>query len=920
MTVNIRSAPGDEGARIKHWTSHVSIEEAEKLTRKYAEVLGSMLDNADQPISQPVPLKAQNVEQLLSSSDEHTYSDRDLSDDTKAGDDSSTSGSILVSDTVVATEKVQQQDYRGIVKDCVNEVLQQMFKVKDFERYMDNLEKATEMKLEKVTEMVDRKLGNISSTTVIEKDMLGSTSADDSEEPYIASTEKSKSPGAVSGILRALWSPLLDIPDSKIKADDSFLELGGDSILAMELARAAREASLPLTVADIFNFPNLSDMANNITVSAQKREQQIKDAKVVKRIDNAIALISQQKQLTRFSLLKCANTSSFIQDYICPKVGVFRTGIADAFPVTDFQAFAITGSLLKQRWLLNYLTFDGVGMLDLNCLRKAASTLLQHFDILRTVFIASGNSFLQVVLRSVRPQILTYETDLDFDEYTRQLREESPGAYPKLGEPYIQFLVVKKLDSAAHRIIIRLSHAQYDGVALPKIIEAFQAAYDGKSVTPPPPFSNYIAEATVGSNTHGQYEYWQELLQGSTMTDVIDRNQPKYTETEQATTVLKKMVTLPSLTSKKVTTATVLKAAWSIVLSQLCSTSDVVFGNLISGRNAGVDGVESIVGPCLNIIPVRLQLEPKKWTALDLLRRVQGQHVAGMEYESLGYREIVQKCTDWPDWTYYSSIIQHQNLAEDVTLKLDKRDYKVGFVGTHDTLADLSIVSTPKAGEEVEIAVGFVDDGKIPKPVVQAALNALCALAQSFTKTPNGNLEAMIQPCCRDIEFIPPTPTPQPQKQAQKQQQEDDATTATLRTIPRQQLHTLADTLTHAWRMVLPTHTPLQPAKSATVSSSLTLSSSFYDQGGDLIALASLTSILEAEGFVLALEELVQRPSVGAQVALMWEKREKREGRIGEDKEAKKVEEKVEGKEKGEGEGKVKKGFWRKLIGGKKGS
>lgn len=903
MTVNIRSAPGDEGARIKHWTSLVGVEEAEKLTQRYAEVLGSLLDQADQTISQFGTAKTQDIEQPNSSSD---Y-DMDLSDNTRAGEDSSsTSGSLLVPDTDAPPEPVRQQDYRGIVKDCVNEVLQQMFKVKDFERYMDKLEKATEMKLEKVTEMVDRKLGNITEATVMEKLLPGSTSADDSEEPYSASKEKTKSSGAVSGILRALWSPLLDVPDSKIKADDSFLELGGDSILAMELARAAREASLPLTVADIFNFPNLSDMANNVAVSAQKREQQMKEAKAAKKTDNALSVIAEGKQLARFSLLKSANTASFIQDYICPKVGVFRTGIADAFPVTDFQAFAVTGSLLKQRWMLNYLTFDGVGSLDLNSLRKAASTLIQHFDILRTVFIASGNSFLQVVLRSIRPQISTYETDLEFDDFTRQLRDESPSAYPKLGEPYIQFLVVKKVNSAAHRIIVRLSHAQYDGVSLPKIIEAFQAAYEGKSVTPPPPFSKYIAEATVGSNTHGQYEYWQDLLRGSSMTHVIDRNQPKYTGTDLPTTILKKIVSLPSLTSKKVTTATVLKAAWSVILSQLCNSPDVVFGNLISGRNAGVDGVESMVAPCLNIIPVRIQLQPSKMTALELLRRTQSQHVAGMEYESLGFREIVQRCTDWPDWTHFSSIVQHQNLAEDVTLKLDKREYKVGFVGTHDTLADLSIVSTPKGGDDVEVTIGFVEDGKIPRTVVQAAIDALCALAQAFTKNPNGNLEAAVRSCCSAIEVMPTT-IHDPQPAAQKLQEE--AIVTALRAIPRQQLHTLADTLTHAWRIVLPNHA--NNTKPATTS--FTLTSSFFDQGGDLIALASLTSVLEAEGYVLGLEELIGRPTVGAMVALMWEKREKK----GEEEKAVKEEMKVEEADKAEGE-KKKKGFWRKLMGGGK--
>lgn len=891
----------------------MSVEQAEILTRRYAKTLGAIIDQADQAISH-FGTVTQKVDEVPSStevvSDDQDTSDRDMSDNTQACDDSSsTSGSLLVSDAVDRPGKlIKPQDYSGIVKECVNEVLQQMFKVNELERYME--------KLEKVTEMVDRKLENVSSMKNIEPQLRELTTSDESEDPYTASKEKTRSAAAVSGILKALWSPLLDVADSKIKADDSFFELGGDSILAMELARSAREASMTLTVADIFNFPNLSDMANLITTSTQKKEQQMKEAKAAKVKD--AALIIDRKHLARFTLIKAANTDSFIQDYICPKVGVFRTGIADAFPVTDFQALAIAGSLLKERWMVNFFTFDGTGSLDLNILRKAASTLIQHFDILRTVFIASGNSFLQVVLRSLRPQIMTHETDMGLDDFTRKLRYENPAAYPKLGEPCTQFLVVKKMNSNAHRIIIRVSHAQYDGVSLPKIIEAFQAAYEGRSITPPPPFSNYIAEAAAGSNTHGQYDYWRTLLEGSSMTHIVDRDQPKYTGTDLPTTVLKKTITLASLTSRKITTATVLKAAWAVVLAQLCSSTDIVFGNLISGRNAGVDGVESIVGPCLNIIPVRIQLEPAKWTALDLLRRVQSQLVSGMSFESLGFREMIQKCTDWPAWTYFSSIVQHQNLAEAVTLKLDRKEYTVGFQGTNDTLADMHVCSTPKGGDEVEVTLGFVEGAEIPTSVAQSALDALCILAQGLAKNPNGKLDAAMEAVSAGIEMLPPTVVP---PRALHGAQEE-ALTAALRAIPRQQLHTLADTLTRAWRIVLPSPRALGEhgnndgtrAPQPRLPTSLTLSSSFYDQGGDLVALASLTSILEQEGYVVTIEELVARPSVGAQVAFLWERS------AGESKKVEKVEqdkEKVEADERKLKAGK-KKGFWRKLLGGKK--
>ncbi|KAL8831389.1 MAG: hypothetical protein Q9191_000892, partial [Dirinaria sp. TL-2023a] len=651
----------------------------------------------------------------------------------------------------------------------------------------------------------------------------------------------------------------------------------------MALARAAREAGLSLTVADVFRSPALSDMAEIVAVSTENKEQERKlnEAAMVTKREAALAN-TKEKQPARFSLLRAANTDAFIQDYLCPKVGVFRIGIVDAFPVTDFQALAIAGSLLEQRWMLNYFFFDGTGFLDINRIRKAASALVQHFDILRTVFISCGNSFLQVVLKRIRPPVLVYETETDLDEYTRQLRQESPGAYPRLGEPYIQFMVIKKLNSSAHRIVIRLSHAQYDGVCLPKIIEVFKMAYEGKETMPEPspPFSNYVKEATNGNASQGNYEYWNGLLKGSSMTHLVPREQPKYSGTGRSETVLKKTIDLPALASKNVTTATMLKAAWALVLAQMSGRSDIVFGNLISGRNAAVDDVESIVGACLNIVPVRVQIEPK-WTALDLLRRIQNQQVAGMSFESLGFREIIQHCTDWPEWTYFSSIVQHQNLAEDVSLDLDKVKYKVGFLAPQDTLADVSIVSTPKGEDTVEVALGFIDDGNIPPTVAQAALDLTCSLAQQLAEKPKSSLTSMLaasplenitMPRRAQSEIQPTTRTGQQHQQSQPppDPRMQSQALSTLRTLEKSDLYYLADTLTRCWRMVLPLISNNSPGRDQSKPlTALTFESNFYAAGGDLVSLASLTSILEGEGYIVRLEDLIARPTVGQQVALL---------------------------------------------------
>ncbi|KAL8671206.1 MAG: hypothetical protein Q9224_007631, partial [Gallowayella concinna] len=343
-----------------------------------------------------------------------------------------------------------------------------------------------------------------------------------------------------------------------------------------------------------------------------------------------------------------------------------------------------------------------------------------------------------------------------------------------------------------------------------------------------PSFSAYVKEACGGPN-NGSRGYWKKLLENSSMTEVVPRHQPRYDAPNVNTTILTQNIRLPVLTSKNITEATILKAAWSLTLAQLSGRSDIVFGNLISGRNVDVEGVESIIGPCVNIIPVRMRLEPK-WTGIELLRKIQSQQVAGMPYESLGFREIIQNCTSWPEWTYFSSIVQHQNLAQDTELALDRISYKFGAIGSQDTLADLTLLSTPKGGDDMEITLGFVDDGSISKTFVQHTLDSLCSLAQNLVKSPTSSILDIVSNSAISVSLT--------QHQRNPQQPIISSTRPTLDSLLRgaskREVSDLADTLARAWRLVLPT------AKQR--SFILNLDSSFYESGGDLISLASLTA------------------------------------------------------------------------------
>lgn len=55
-----------------------------------------------------------------------------------------------------------------------------------------------------------------------------------------------------------------------------------------------------------------------------------------------------------------------------------------------------------------------------------------------------------------------------------------------------------------------------------------------------------------------------------------------------------------------ITLGTLVKAAWSYVLSQF---TRIVFEQTFTGRGLSIPGVDAIQGPCLNFIPFRTTVE-----------------------------------------------------------------------------------------------------------------------------------------------------------------------------------------------------------------------------------------------------------------------------------------------------------------------
>ncbi|GFF35522.1 nonribosomal peptide synthetase 8 [Aspergillus udagawae] len=651
------------------------------------------------------------------------------------------------------------------------------------------------------------------------RELALSLSAEDTIAYALADSLKQEPTTPTEFQLRDLWAKVLQVEAHTIGAGDHFFRSGGDSIVAMKLTSLARAQGWQLSVQEIFGTPVLSAMA----------------AQIVKKLENADMTVSAVTY-EPFSLIH--NASSDLVAKIAADINTSSDNIVDVLPTTDFQAWAITHSMMKTRGLLNYLFLDGQGKLPWSAdyVQAVWTRFLEAHQILRTAFTAHGDRFYQVVLKKTPHEAEWYETDQELDIFCAELCRKDVASDLQLGDPLAKLIVVGNQER--HRLILRISHAQYDGVCLPQIWQTLQGIFSGQSITPEVPFAQCVAAIDSSKRSSDSPTYWQNLLADSKMTNVVAHTKPDYRNVYDLHLTRTISVSSTSLSSLGITFATILKAAWATVLASLSGTTDVVFGHVTSGRNIPGADMERIIGACLNVIPVRATIDDTT-TMTDLLRNLQSQHVASMSHESIGMRQLVRECSPWTPSTRFSTIVQHQNIDQVSTVTLDARDYTIGDFCPAADEADVAIKTTPLDEEGMEVLI-ITSSRTVGEQTATVLLDLLCETVQCICQSDPTAQELPSKWIVNKI--VLPLPHPAgPLVNANGHA-----------TAPSdQRIGALVDAIYDSWRRVL-----------GSSDLSLDLSSDFFTVGGDLVATALLAAYWQRQGYHVTVEDLVDRSCV----------------------------------------------------------
>ncbi|MFI5177454.1 MAG: amino acid adenylation domain-containing protein, partial [Vicinamibacterales bacterium] len=290
--------------------------------------------------------------------------------------------------------------------------------------------------------------------------------------------------------------------------------------------------------------------------------------------------------------------------------------------------------------------------------QTAWSQTIERHPVLRTVFEwQEVDRPLQVVLRRVAPSWSIEDwrdvpADARAAELSAWLTADAARGFV-LSDPPLHRFALLRLDDDSWRFVWSFHHILLDGWCLPILLRDVASAYASMctgvrvDAARHEPYRDYIAWLQSQDAAPAE-TFWRDTLAGLRAATPLpaDRTANGWGEcrlqlSEDATASLQALAR-----REQVTTSTVVQAAWAVLLARASGEGDVVFGITMSGRPAGLRGVETMIGLFISTLPLRVTVD---WSEplLPWLKRVQASQVAVREHEHVGLADV-QRWADMP--------------------------------------------------------------------------------------------------------------------------------------------------------------------------------------------------------------------------------------------------------------------------------
>ncbi|WNG58277.1 amino acid adenylation domain-containing protein [Archangium gephyra] len=479
-------------------------------------------------------------------------------------------------------------------------------------------------------------------------------------------------------VLAETWAQVLG--HERVGIHDDFFELGGDSILAIQIISRAARAGVHITAKQLFSEPTIARLAAVAGPASSQSPEPVARARAPEGRERFTP--------SDFPLVKLGQEElDALVERVARGDAGRRRNIEDLYPLSPLQKGLLFHVLHASSadMYLNQLSWELEGPLDVTAVARAWQETVDRHASLRTGFLWEGlEEPLQVVMREARLPIRSEDwrevPPSEFEaRFTAWIAEDRRQGFELERAPLLR-LALLRVGERAWRIVFSYSHLVLDGWSMPLMLGEVFARYgawvlDGARSWPEAPAYRDFIAWLQRQELDAAREFWRESLAGFTSpTQVgVDRGPvpggvPVRRE-RRARLTSEQVAALQELSRRqKVTLSTCLMGAWALLLRHHAGEDDVVFGNTVSGRPATLPGVEETIGMFINTLPVRARVVRGKPVG-EWLRELQGWLLEMRQHDYSPLVEVRRWSELPPGAPLFESLVVVENLRVDEALE-----------------------------------------------------------------------------------------------------------------------------------------------------------------------------------------------------------------------------------------------------------
>ncbi|KAK9718997.1 hypothetical protein K7432_005110 [Basidiobolus ranarum] len=394
-------------------------------------------------------------------------------------------------------------------------------------------------------------------------------------------------------------------------------------------------------------------------------------------LEHCVQMEKAEFTVTDFPLLEISDKElKLLTEKFLPESGFDIGEVEDIFPCSPIQEATIAGNMKNPSHYHIHSVYTLVGDFDFNKLENTWRTIIRDIPIIRTKFFvnpfstnSTGTTCLQVVSREFQPEWKHIVCDRNDAERKLEsyLQDDIAAGFP-LGEANIR-LALLTTNEGQHQMIVSYHHAIIDGWSSRIIDQYIEAIYNEKPPPPVLPYREFISYKYHNKQSYSasKEEYWKDYLldlQPCNFPTLVSCDQEVSQTLQQFSTLDISISEISEFTKRQqITTATLLRAAWAIMLHHYTNCDDVVFGELLNGRSIPINGISSIVGPCINVRTRRIRFEEES-TVMMFLNSIHEDYVAAMPYEDYDLKDLNSSDHQKEPETMFNTVINYQPIRE----------------------------------------------------------------------------------------------------------------------------------------------------------------------------------------------------------------------------------------------------------------